>query len=562
MPLLQCSTCSQQFSVDDSQMVGVCPRCRQPIPLRREDQAERIQPNLVRSHAEAETLPPQTPIDPAASLPHTMARLPPPAGVPAEYYDFLAPAEASDELGRLGPYRVLGVLGTGGMGVVFQAEDPSLQRVVALKALLPTLAISPSARQRFMREARAAAALDDDHIVHIYQVGEDRGIPYMAMQLLKGEPLEARLKGEPVLPVAEVLRIGREIAEGLAVAHAHGLIHRDIKPANIWLEAPPLHTRHANARVKILDFGLARAAVGDVHLTQSGAILGTPAYMAPEQGKMADQRTDLFSLGCVLYRMATGQPAFHTSDAVTTLIAVATQNPPAPREVNANVPVDLDRLIMQLLAKEPDQRPQSAAVVVDQIRAIENQERRPDISATAAHLLGGLLKLTARVRELPWKKMLTREEPDVPSTSRRFVVPQVYRNGWRRRGWRWRPLRIAVIVILFLLVCRMIVPKAGGPVVIQHDDSKGSVTVRLGDKKLFEVRGEDVPKEARQAAEIYLKKQYASKWSISSAESIDDDHVVFKGTVRSGTSHPHFRLVMKENPDSEKWEVENIVTSK
>src|SRR5262249_54020502 len=150
---------------------------------------------------------------------------------PREMYDFLAPPQRADEIGRLGPYRVLKVLGSGGMGVVFRAEDVQLQRPVALKAMLPALASSTSARERFLREARAAAAIEHDYIVPIYQVGEDRGVPFLAMKLLAGEPLEDRLKrGE--LPLAEVLRITREIAVGLAAAHQRGLVHRDIKPAN------------------------------------------------------------------------------------------------------------------------------------------------------------------------------------------------------------------------------------------------------------------------------------------------------------------------------------------
>src|SRR5262249_10088858 len=150
---------------------------------------------------------------------------------------FLAPAEASDEIGRLGPYRILDVVGAGGMGVVFRAHDPQLDRLVALKAMLPNLAANPTARQRFLREARAAAQIQHDHIVTIYAVGEDRGVPYLAMPYLKGESLDARLRraGGP-LPAAEVLRVGREIAEGLAAVHGLGLVHRDIKPGNVFLE--------------------------------------------------------------------------------------------------------------------------------------------------------------------------------------------------------------------------------------------------------------------------------------------------------------------------------------
>src|SRR5262249_39032557 len=150
--------------------------------------------------------------------------------------DLLGPPQADDELGRLGKYRILKVLGHGGMGVVYQAEDPELKRMVAIKAMLPGQAASANAGQRFLREAQAMAAIKHDHIVTIYQVDRARGVPFLAMEFLKGEPLAERLEREAKMPVAEVLRIGREIAQGLAAAHEHGLIHRDIKPANIWLE--------------------------------------------------------------------------------------------------------------------------------------------------------------------------------------------------------------------------------------------------------------------------------------------------------------------------------------
>jgi serine/threonine protein kinase len=204
------------------------------------------------------------------------------------------------------------------MGVVYEAEDPQLKRRVALKAMLPNLGASESARKRFLREAQAAAAINHDNIVHIYQVGEDRGVPFMAMQFLDGESLEARLKRERRLPTAESLRIGRETAEGLAAAHQRGLIHRDIKPPNLWLEG-------AKRRVKILDFGVARAAGDEAHLTQTGAIIGTPAYMAPEQAsaKPVDHGSDLFSLGCVLYRMTTGEMPFKGNDTISILAALA-----------------------------------------------------------------------------------------------------------------------------------------------------------------------------------------------------------------------------------------------
>ena len=193
-------------------------------------------------------------------------------------FDFLAAPEKPDEIGRLGPFRILQVLGCGGMGVVFRAESLDLERLVALKVMLPSVAASASACERFLREAQTAASIEHKHVVTIYQVGEDRGVPYLAMQLLKGESLDERLQRQRKLPLAEVLRIGREVALGLAAAHERGLIHRDIKPANLWLEGE-------HGRIKILDFGLARAAQDSEHLTQSGLIVGTPAYMAPEQAR-------------------------------------------------------------------------------------------------------------------------------------------------------------------------------------------------------------------------------------------------------------------------------------
>jgi serine/threonine protein kinase len=295
--------------------------------------------------------------------------------VTREDYSFLAPSQGSDELGRLGHYRILKVLGTGGMGIVFEAEDTHLQRRVALKAMKPAV-LNPENRERFLHEARATAAIEHDHIVTIYQVGEDCGVPFLAMKLLQGQSLEERLTEEGGwLPVAEVLRIGRETAEGLAAAHAKGLIHRDIKPANIWLEQD-------RGRVKIVDFGLARAAESDLNLTQEGLVMGTPAYMAPEQAddKPLDHRCDLFSLGCVLYRAATGQMAFKGKDSMSIMMALATKTPDAPRDIDPGLPAAFSDLIMQLLAKDPDERPSNANAVRELLEEIE----RSLSAATAA----------------------------------------------------------------------------------------------------------------------------------------------------------------------------------
>jgi serine/threonine protein kinase len=188
------------------------------------------------------------------------------------------------------------------------------------------------------------------------------------MQYLEGETLAARLEREPRLSIQEVLRLGREIAQGLEAAHRQQLIHRDIKPANIWLEAP-------GDRVKLLDFGLVRPLDDDAHLTPSGFVVGTPECMAPEQatGKPIDRRSDLFSLGCVLYRMSTGSWPLCGSDTMSQLVALTSLDPTPPREINPDLPPDLADLILQLLAKDPAQRPPSAEAVVALLQSIADE---------------------------------------------------------------------------------------------------------------------------------------------------------------------------------------------
>lgn len=304
-------------------------------------------------------------------------------------FSFLAPSQGPDEIGRLGPYRILQVLGQGGMGLVFQALDTHLQRPVALKVMKPDLAEESVSKQRFLREARAAAAIEHDHIVTIYQVGEENGLPFLAMQLLRGEPLDKRLERDGPLPVPEVLRIGRETARGLAAAHARGMIHRDIKPGNIWLEvlADERGVSALRVRVKLLDFGLARSAQDpQTRLTKSGFIVGTPAYMAPEQarGETVDARADLFSLGCVLYQMATGRLPFTGKDTLAILYALANDHPLPPQTINPDVPLALAELITRLLAKDPAHRPASAREVAEQLEAIERQPAVPLAASQAA----------------------------------------------------------------------------------------------------------------------------------------------------------------------------------
>ncbi len=284
-----------------------------------------------------------------------------------EHFEFLDSPQTPSEIGRLGKYRVLKVLGRGGMGTVFMAEDTMLHRIVALKVILKAIAKKAVARDRFLREARATAAIEHDHIVTIYEVNEANDVPYLAMQFLKGMTLEDWLKAGKTLNIPQIMRVGKEIAKALAAAHASQLIHRDIKPSNIWLDA-------ANkGRVKILDFGLARPTNEETHLTQEGMILGTPAYMSPEQarGQAIDARCDLFSLGCVLYRICAGKLPFSGSDPMSMLLAI-TSDEPAPFEpIHADLPPAFKTLVMKLLAKKPEDRPASAKEVVQTIQNIE-----------------------------------------------------------------------------------------------------------------------------------------------------------------------------------------------
>jgi eukaryotic-like serine/threonine-protein kinase len=284
----------------------------------------------------------------------------------AESYSFLLPPERSDEIGRLGNYRVLRLLGKGGMGLVFLAEDLALHRPVALKVMRPELKGGQDGWQRFLREARTMAAIKHEHLVTIYQAGQEGDACYFAMELLEGETLEDALQRGMRPEGREILRLGREIASGLAVLHRSHLVHRDLKPANIWLEAP-------HARVKILDLGLARSVQEEAGLTRAGMILGTPGFMSPEQARSdpLDGRSDLFTLGCVLYCLCTGTRPFQGGSTLAVLTALAVDTPPPAREVNPQIPEALSDLVARLLAKRPEARPPSAEAVLEELGRIE-----------------------------------------------------------------------------------------------------------------------------------------------------------------------------------------------
>jgi serine/threonine protein kinase len=357
---------------------------------------------------------PPRPISDLTSPSDTLPRgLPRAALTPTQHCDYVpdGPSAAAPLVPglpeQLGPYRLVKQLGRGGMGAVYLAEDTQLRRPTALKVMLPEVAADRQCRERFLREARAAAAIRNDHVVTVYQVGEQDGMPFIAMELLRGAPLDAFLEKEPAPTMTAIVRLAREIALGLAAAHEKGLVHRDIKPANIWLEAP-------KGRIKILDFGLARPAKPDREdldrLTHDGMVMGTPAYMSPEQarGEAVDFRTDLFSLGTVLYRLCTGHLPFSGPTATAVLTQLAIMDPPPVDEINPQVPPAFSTLIHKMLAKEPGDRPKSAREVAEALRKIDTGATRPTAIAPPPQLVAE-----------PEEEDITEEIPEPPRPRRR-----------------------------------------------------------------------------------------------------------------------------------------------
>ena len=271
----------------------------------------------------------------------------------------LSPSEDPKMLGRVGNYEVVGIIGQGGMGVVFKAFETALNRFVAIKMLLPHLTANGAARKRFLREAQAAAAVVDDHVLPIFGVNQWQETPYLVMKYSAGQTLQQRISQQGPLDVKEVLRIGMQGAKGLAAAHAQGLVHRDVKPSNILLDG-------SVDRAVLMDFGLARA-VDDASTTRTGIISGTPQYMSPEQVRAdsVDARSDLFSLGSTLYAMCAGRPPFRSESAYGVMHRITHEEPTPICEVNSDVPPWLGMIIERLMSKTAEDRFESADEVAD-----------------------------------------------------------------------------------------------------------------------------------------------------------------------------------------------------
>jgi WD40 repeat protein len=342
-----------------------------------------------------------------------------------------APAPAAGI--TLGPYRLLEELGRGGMGVVYRAHDEALRRVVAVKLLLPGEA-DPAARARFVREARAAANVQHDHVVAVHAVADPPdGPPYFVMQYVAGPTLAAHVRARQRLDPREAAELGRQVALGLAAAHAAGLLHRDIKPANVILEPLP-DASGPRYRAKILDFGLARLKEGHSVLTREGAVAGTPAYLSPEQlrdpGRI-DERSDVYNLGVTLYEMLTGEAPFR-GEVHRILEQVLHDEPVPPRSLSDRIPRDLETVCLKALAKEPHRRYGSAREFADDLGRFLNGEpvrarpvgavgrlgrwcrRHPAAAAAAAAVALGLLAVaslgTALAVQQKWAADRLREE--------------------------------------------------------------------------------------------------------------------------------------------------------
>ncbi|REJ90099.1 MAG: hypothetical protein DWQ34_18090 [Planctomycetota bacterium] len=386
---------------------------------------------------------------------------------------FLQFSTKEGSLGRLAHYEIEEVLGRGAFGIVLKAFDEKLHRVVAIKVLSPEMASTSPARKRFLREARSSAAIRHDNVVGIYAV-EDEPIPYLVMEYVAGQTLQRRLDEHGPLDIKDVLRIGQQIANGLAAAHARDLIHRDIKPGNILLETS------VNDHVKITDFGLARTA-DDASMTQSGMIAGTPMYMAPEQaqGQKLDQRADLFSFGSVLYQMLSGRPPFRAPTTMAVLKRVTEDTPRPIQEVIPEVPGWVCEIVAHLHAKDPDHRYASAT----------------EVSELLAQCLSD---------------MEAGRTPQIPAPAKRQDESVAPARSWQTRPVLQRPLVKVAAAALVLLACLGITEATGvtkiAKTVIRLATGEGTLVIETDDPGLkVAIDGEEVTINGGGVEELTLR---------------------------------------------------------
>jgi serine/threonine protein kinase len=346
-------------------------------------------PDETLAHDPAASVAPTTTVGPSRTIVQTPA-------------DVARAAKASGHPISIPGYEVLAELGRGGMGVVYMARQTELDRIVALKMLLAGVHASETELARFRIEAKAVARLQHPHIVQIFEVGDHRGLPFFALEFLESGSLAGQLDGTPWadLRAAELLA---KLAAGVQHAHEHGVIHRDLKPANVLM--------CADGTPKIADFGLATGVDRDGHLTQSGALLGTPSYMAPEQaeGRLTDvgRHTDVYALGIILYELLTGRVPFKGTTTLATLEQVCQQAPVPPRQLQPKVSRDLETICLKCLEKRPESRYASAQELADELRrflAGEPIRARPLSVATFVRRVLTFNRLDSSFR--PWSKFV------------------------------------------------------------------------------------------------------------------------------------------------------------
>ncbi len=317
-------------------------------------------------------------------------------------------------ISNLGRYEIIGELGQGAMGVVYKARDPLIDRVVAIKTINLSQALEEREEYeaRFYQEARAAGRLSHHNIVTIYDVGKSGDVAYIAMEFLQGRELRDILNEKSVLPLYQVLDIVAQVAQGLAYAHEHGIVHRDVKPSNIMIQK--------DGHVKITDFGIARMASAAVR-TQTGMVLGSPKYMSPEQvmGKLTDQRSDIFSLGVMLYEMLTGRPPFSGENVNAIMYQTLNAAPPQPSSLNPAVPDMLNFIVAKALAKKMDERYQNAAEFADDLRACRDSLPQEGALAAVAppRPQPQPARAPAEAPSLPAGPVMTEGEENVPVTT-------------------------------------------------------------------------------------------------------------------------------------------------
>ncbi|MGH8051873.1 MAG: serine/threonine-protein kinase, partial [Arenimonas sp.] len=307
---------------------------------------------------------------------------------------------------HIGHYEIVSELGRGGMGVVYKGYEPALTRYVAIKELSPALAHDQTLVERFLREARSMASLNDPHIIQIYLIGQDNNQPFFVMEFVDGESLSAVIKREGRLQVGDALKILHQSAKGLSVAHERGVIHRDIKPGNLMLSQ--------RGQIKIADFGIALANHDfNSKLTGTGEFVGTPGYLSPEVclGKMVDQRSDIFALGIVLFEMLTGRTPFSDESPLKLMLDVVQSQIPDVRELNTDVDLDVATILSRMLEKDPNDRYQSTEALIE------------DLEKHALIKQGGPLKLKTLPPSGPAATLIGMATPVTPGVMRAPTPP-------------------------------------------------------------------------------------------------------------------------------------------